>query len=158
MAEVVRAHYDDVWRFCARQLGDELASDAAQETFVTAQQRARTFQGRSALRTWLFGIALNHCRNLRRKGRSHASVDWLDGEPAPHRTEDEAIDRERLRAALRTLSQDHRDVVLLHEIEGLDYAEIGALLRVPAGTVKSRLHHAFRNLRHALQDGQDGPR
>lgn len=155
MAEVVRTHYEDVWRFCARQLGDEMASDAAQETFVTAQQRWRHFEGRSALKTWLFGIALNHCRNLGRKRRREEPIDWLEGTASPARPEDEAIDRERLRSALATLSQEHRDVVLLHEIEGFPYHEIGAMLRIPTGTVKSRLHHAFAHLRRALQAGEE---
>lgn len=155
MAEVVRTHYDDVWRFCARQLGDEMASDAAQETFLTAQQRLRQFEGRSALKTWLFGIALNHCRNLGRKRRREEPIDWLEERPAPNRPDDQAIDRERLRSALATLSREHREVVLLHEIEGFPYNEIGEMLRIPIGTVKSRLHHAFIHLRRSLQAGEE---
>ena len=60
------------------------------------------------------------------------------------------IDREALRKALRGLSDEHRDVVLLHEVEGLTYEEASTVLGIPVGTVKSRLHHAFLALRRAL--------
>ena len=60
------------------------------------------------------------------------------------------MDAHRLNLALRNLSEDHRQVVLLHELDGLTYEEIGQALGIPVGTVKSRLHHAFQNLRVAL--------
>jgi RNA polymerase sigma-70 factor (ECF subfamily) len=60
------------------------------------------------------------------------------------------VDRQALKDALSTLSEDHREVVLLHEVEGLTYQEAAEVLGVPEGTVKSRLHHAFLNLRRAL--------
>lgn len=152
MSEIVRSHYDAIWRFCARRLGPDRASDAAQETFLTAQSSLAKFRKGSELRTWLFGIALNHCRNLSRKYRIEAPFELSaaavsDGDP---------VDRMAVRIAISKLADRHRDVVLMHEIDGLSYAEIGALLRVPEGTVKSRLHNAFRQLRTQLQDkGKD---
>lgn len=157
MERIVRTHYDDVWRFCARRIGHDLAADAAQETFVTAQKRIDEFEGRSELKTWLFGIALNHCRNLHRKVRHEDPVEWLrtDGrEPAIDGLDSQIVDREALRTALAKLSDEHREVVLMHEIDGLTYQETADLLDIPVGTVKSRLHHAFANLRAALR-GQE---
>lgn len=154
LESIVRQHYDDVWRFCARRLGPDMASDAAQETFVTAQKRLKDFEGRSELRTWLFGIALNHCRNLARKRKPEIPVDWLmetPGEPIHDGIDQSIVDRESLRCALANLSTEHREVVLLHEIDGLTYQEAADLLGIPVGTVKSRLHHAFLNLRTALR-------
>lgn len=149
MARLVEAHYASVYRFCAHRLGPDLAADAAQETFVTATQRLHTFRGEAGLSTWLFGIAHNHCRNLSRRKRIE-TVDWLSESGPQHNPEGSLIDRQALRAALRRLSEEHREVVLLHEVEGLAYEEISQVLGVPVGTVKSRLHHAFLNLRRSL--------
>lgn len=164
MAKIVDSHYDAVYRFCARRIGPDSAQDAAQETFLTAQKRLKTFEGNSSLATWLFGIAHNHCRNIARKRKMEMASDtWLvdrdscsESESATnHETrtanhEQSIIDRHTLREALAKLSPDHREVVLLHEVEGLTYQEAADVLGVPEGTVKSRLHHAFLNLRRAL--------
>lgn len=157
MAQIVDRHYDAVYCFCARRLGPDLAQDAAQETFITAQKRLKSFGEVSALSTWLFGIAHNHCRNLSRKRKAEMAVcdSWLESEGsgpmAPSEDgEQNLVDREALRTALHRLSESHREVVLLHEVEGLTYEEAAEVLGVPAGTVKSRLHHAFQNLRMAL--------
>ncbi|MCW5937933.1 MAG: RNA polymerase sigma factor [Fimbriimonadaceae bacterium] len=151
LAFLIREHYARVYRFCARRLGDDLAQDAAQETFVTMQRGLRRFKGDSDFGTWLLGIARNHCRNLARKrGRDPLPLEpWFE---APTQDGAGPVEREALRQALASLSEDHREVVLLHEVEGLRYAEIAALLQVPEGTVKSRLHHAFLCLRRHLCD------
>ncbi|KXK20242.1 MAG: RNA polymerase sigma factor [Fimbriimonadaceae bacterium] len=159
MARIVDEHYDSVFRFCARRIGTDGAADAAQETFVTAQQRIRGFRGHSSLRTWLLGIALNHCRNLSRKlgpqmARFHPFEDET-GDPSSVDPTQVMIERETLRSAFEKLSEDHKEVVLLHEVEGLTYDEAAHVLGVPAGTVKSRLHHAFQNLRASLCDPQE---
>ncbi|MBI5707868.1 MAG: RNA polymerase sigma factor [Armatimonadetes bacterium] len=167
MARIVDRHYDAVFRFCARRIGADLAEDAAQETFISAQRRLRSFQGASSLSTWLFGIAHNHCRNLARKRktemlgawvsieRSEAAIDpslngAMDRGGARPQLESQLIDREALRVALSSLSADHREVVVLHEVEGLTYEEAAEVIGIPVGTVKSRLHHAFLKLREAL--------
>ena len=122
MARIVREHYSLVFRFCARRVGAELAQDAAQETFLTAHKSIRRFDGRSAFSTWLLGIAHNHCRNLSRKHGHEAA--WLDGiDKAMDSGERSLIDRHALREALAKLSPEHREAVLLHEIEGLTYDE-----------------------------------
>ena len=150
LRELVDAHYDDVYRFCARQVGQDSASDIAQETFLTMQKNIAKFEGRSTFRTWLFGIALNHSRGMQRtKGRETASLDdWIPASgPSPEET---VTTREVLRTALSNLTDEHREVVLLHEVEGLKYREIADLLSIPEGTVKSRLHHAFLQLRESI--------
>jgi RNA polymerase sigma-70 factor (ECF subfamily) len=153
MARLVDAHYDAVYRFCARRVGAQLAEDLAQETFIVAQRQLRNFESRSSLSTWLFGIAHNQVRNAVRK-RKLEPVDWtMDaGTTNPEST---LIDREALRKALGGLSEEHREVVLLHEVEGLSYDEAAEVLGIPPGTVKSRLHHAFLNLRRALGVGSE---
>lgn len=67
-----------------------------------------------------------------------------------HNPEGGLIDRQALRAAMQTLTAEHREVVLLHEVDGLTYEEAAKVLGIPVGTVKSRLHHAFLRLRATL--------
>lgn len=151
MAKIVAEHYPAVYRFCARRIGVELAQDAAQDTFVIAQKAIRRFDGRSKLSTWLFGIAHNACRNLARKRRSEMTYEhaWTL-EPQSANPEACLVDREALRKALLKLSPEHREAVVLHELEELTYEEAATILGVPVGTVKSRLFHAFAQLRRYL--------
>src|SRR4051794_40728150 len=67
IAEIARTHYDCVFRFCARRIGVDVAADAAQETFVTAQRVLGKYRGEAPLKTWLLGIAHNECRRIARK-------------------------------------------------------------------------------------------
>lgn len=150
---LVSENYARVYRFCARQVGSDDAADIAQETFVTMQKSLKRFNGKSSVTTWLLGIALNHCRNHRRKKENLnvAIHDWFDA--SGHSPESAVVDSVVLYKALEKLSHEHREVVLLHEIEELTYGEIAELTGVPEGTVKSRLHHAFQKLRTELCGG-----
>lgn len=153
MAEIVGVYYDAVYRFCAHRIGAQAAQDITQDTFVTAQKEMKRFEQRSSLKTWLLGIANNHCRAHSRR-RKLDSEAWLEdhavGSPEPN-----AIDRTVLVEALRSLSEAHREVVLLHEVEGLTYDEAAEVIGVPSGTVKSRLHHAFLQLRELLRECEE---
>ncbi len=145
------------------------AEDFAQETFVKALQSIDRFDGRSRLYTWLFRIAVNLVISARRRRfrmAGHAldaglddppRGDWrgLDSgrNPAAQAPDELAADHERHRIvleALAALDKDHRAVVVLRDIESLDYSEIAEILNVPAGTVKSRLHRARMSLRQRL--------
>ncbi|MCX7798785.1 MAG: RNA polymerase sigma factor [Fimbriimonadales bacterium] len=150
MADLVRRHYDAVYRFCARRVGAEAAKDVVQETFLAAQAALHKFRGDSSFEVWLFGIAHNQCRRvLRRSVRARTcSSAWRD---CPDGGEASWIDRHVLLEALRGLSSEHTEVVLLHEVEGLTYEEAARVLGIPAGTVKSRLHQAFQKLQRALR-------
>jgi RNA polymerase sigma-70 factor (ECF subfamily) len=158
ITEIAKQHYTMVYRFCARRVGVESAQDAAQDTFVTAQRVLKNFRGESTLRTWLLGIAHNECRRLSRNRRLEPpAIELCDVNPSEpaigdrqSAIENQMVDRHALTEALNRLSAEHREVVLLHEVEGLSYDEAAAVIGVPAGTVKSRLHHAFLNLRKFL--------
>lgn len=155
IAQAARDFYEPVFRFCARRVGPDLAQDAAQETFLTAHKAQGRFRGDSSLRTWLFGIAVNECRRLIRQKRVEPAtvplIELSSGDGGAS-----IIDRRDLQQALSKLSDDHRDVVVLHEIEGLTYEEAAKILAVPVGTVKSRLHHAFLQLRRTLDPTSEG--
>lgn len=152
LCELVNEHYARVYRFCARRLGDDLAQDAAQETFLTMQRTVKRYEGRSSFEVWLLGIANNHCRNLARKRRREpVSLDHaFEGSTRGH--EDGVVAGESLRCAMNSLSPEHRELVMLHEVEGLTYAEVAGVLEIPEGTVKSRLYYAFRQLRDAMTE------
>jgi RNA polymerase sigma-70 factor (ECF subfamily) len=155
--EIARDHYDAVYRFCARRVGPDRAADVAQDTFLTAQRALAKFRGESSVRTWVFGIALNECRRtLRRQPPECSVLDYAIESKAVEGGEEAIVNREVLRKALEELSEEHREVVLLHEMEGLTYEEAASVLGVPVGTVKSRLHHAFLNLRRAVTPAQGG--
>ena len=144
--QLAKEHYDAVFRFCSVRVGYHRAGDAAQETFLTAQKNLSKFRGDSKPLTWLIGIAFNECRRV---SRMHSAEDYVP-EFANSSPEGEIVDRELLRKALLTLTLEHRDVVLLHEIDGFTYEEIAVIVGVPVGTVKSRIFHAFSGLRKAL--------
>jgi len=150
MRKIVAEHYAAIYRFCARRLGPDLAEDAAQETFIMAYRTINRYDSACALRSWLFGIGLNVCRNLSRKRKVEIDIDNLWSLEGSSPTEDRIVDNEALRLALKGLSPEHLDVVILHELEGLTYDEAGVVLDSPSGTVKSRLHEAFKKLRAAM--------
>jgi RNA polymerase sigma-70 factor (ECF subfamily) len=152
LEEMARMHYADVFRFCARNLNAQMAEDATQDTFMIAMKQIKRFRGESELRTWLFGIAMNVCRNHRRKLRN--SLPLQDWDYLHDEIEDNMINAEVLRNAIAKLDDNHRDVVLLHEMEELTYEECAHILRIPVGTVKSRLYYAFRKLRELI-DGEN---
>jgi RNA polymerase sigma-70 factor, ECF subfamily len=155
LRKLVCEHYAQVFRFCARRIGQQAAADITQEVFLTMQQTIKRFESRSSFSTWLLGIANNHCRNHARK----AKAEWLPLETwfSPSVSfESQIINTEFINTALAKLSEEHREVIVLHELDGLTYPEIATLLKIPEGTVKSRLHHAFQQLRTTYAPQQEG--
>ena len=146
-------HYGFVFRFCARRIGAERAADAAQETFVTALRAVVNFRGDSEAKTWLLGIAHNECRRVVRRDRIADLALELDPEMvAKASSESQWINRTLLIEALHQLSAEHREAVVMKEVDGLTYEEIGLILGVPAGTVKSRVHFGMMKLRESLRE------
>ena len=136
--------------------GEADAEDLTQEIFVALHASLPKFRGEAALSTFIYRVAMNHCLKHRARQRPE-SVPYDDlplASPA-HQTPEHAAARGELastiEAALATLSTDHREVVVLHELHGLTYAECATALGVPIGTVKSRLFNAFKRLRGQLE-------
>lgn len=130
------------------------AEDLTQEIFVDLYRSLGSFRGDSALATWVYRVALNHCRKYAGRTRT-VTVPYDDtlSRPEEHGPAHHAARRElsdQVHAALDGLSPDHREVVILHELQEMTYRECAAVLQVPEGTVKSRLSYAFRRLRGAL--------
>ncbi len=130
------------------------ADDACQDAFVAAMERIDDCNDPARFGGWLLRIVRNRARNLLRF-HDVRRTDALDEQtaagsasPAAELERDEL--REQLRAALSELSETHREVVLLHDLEGWKHVEIAERLDLPAGTVRSHLHHARRRLREIL--------
>ncbi|MCS7224887.1 MAG: sigma-70 family RNA polymerase sigma factor [Armatimonadetes bacterium] len=151
---LVNRHYSRIYGLAYRFLGNrDEAADATQETFLKAFQQLSRFRGRSAFGTWLFRICVNCCQDILRKRREIA-VSQLDGnesedmsvwDPNEGNPDELISERERARAIQKALAQldpDFRQVLILCDMEGLTYSEVAEILRIPEGTVKSRLHRA----------------
>ena len=147
-AVVYEQHFDFVWR-SARRLGVPEASvdDVVQDVFVTVYRRLNEFEGRSQLKTWIFGI-LRHTISDLRRGQRRKPTSALDQEPADGRglsPQDAAVRTEGfklLHEALASLPDDQREVFVLAELEQLSSPEIASALDVNLNTVYSRLRAA----------------
>lgn len=150
------AHFPFVWR-SLRHLGvpEAALDDAAQDVFVVVHRRLADFEGRSTVRTWLFGIVLRIAKDHRRaRGRRgpHEALDPGLADPAPDPAE-QARSREavsRLEQVLLGLDADKRTVFVLAEVEGMTGKEIALALEIPENTVYSRLRAARRQFDEAV--------
>jgi RNA polymerase sigma-70 factor (ECF subfamily) len=154
--EVYEQHADFVWR-TLQHLGARSADleDLGQEVFITVHRKLSSFDGRSKLTTWLFGICLNLVRRQRR--RAYIRLEFLHAEPpervdpsTPEARYEEEEARRRLAALLEKLSPERRATFVLFEVEGATCEEIAELTSVPLGTVYSRLHSARKQVAAAV--------
>lgn len=161
--EIVLRHRDSVYRFVRARLGALRveAEDITQDVLVLAYRRLARFEGRSRLRTWILGVAVNVCRERRRAAASRPpGLDreveseplraLPDGSPGLEAALEKRELQEAVRSAIEALAPHHREAILLREIEGLSYEEMAELLEVPVGTVRSRLHNARAALAERL--------
>jgi RNA polymerase sigma-70 factor, ECF subfamily len=147
-------HTDTLYRFLLRLTGRAAdAEEGVQETWVRACRGLDRFAWRSALGTWLAGIAIRWWREERRRRGTNQDAAWdeafLDDAPAPPLGE-VAIDRIDLERALGELSLGYREAILLHDVYGHTHSEIAEMLDVDEGTSKSQLSRARRALRARL--------
>jgi RNA polymerase sigma-70 factor (ECF subfamily) len=174
---LVELHQDRVYGLLLRLTGSaEDAEDLAQECFLRACRALDQFQGGSAFYTWLYRIALNLARSGRRTERrrrekevpmaalasrtlrrADADGDGAEGievaaiQSGPGELAERREMVHKVREALDELSAEHREVVVLRDIEGLDYEEIAGLVGVSREAVKSRLHRARGELAARLK-------
>ena len=160
-ATVFDRHYDAIHRYLARRVGPDLADDLAAETFTEGfRARFRFDTTRPDARPWLFGIATNllrhHRRGEARRLRAYARLDRPADADGGFGGVEARLDAERagpaIADALTHLSAGDRDVLLLLAWADLRYEEIAVALRIPVGTVRSRLHRARRRVRELLGD------
>jgi RNA polymerase sigma-70 factor, ECF subfamily len=131
------------------------AEDVCQDAFVYAMGHIDDCRRPARFGAWLRQIVRSHARNHLRDGKRDrmVSLDAVDAPargPSPARSAERADLRERLLAALRTLPEERREVVLMHDLEGWTHREIAERLALPEGTVRSHLHLARKALRRLL--------
>ncbi|MGQ9671822.1 MAG: RNA polymerase sigma factor [Candidatus Aminicenantales bacterium] len=138
------------------------ADDLAQEVFIKAYYVLPKFKFRSEFGTWLYRVAINHIKDYLRKSKRHGLAVPLDDVPEikmaaenrPHEAEREEEKRRHLvRQALEKLPEKHRAILMLRDIQGLSYEEVGRILGLSPGTVDSRLFRARKRLMAIIKKG-----
>lgn len=169
--EIVETYQRRVFGICIGMLKDpDDSMDVSQEVFIKVYRYLENFNHQSSFYTWLYRITVNMCIDFIRKRRRSREVNYDDGilrdgevsgddEILPSRlgiNPDRVYGRKELRAkmleALESLSEKHRTILVLREVEGLSYEEIADVLQISKGTVMSRLYHARRYFQAAVKD------
>lgn len=161
-AELVETYQSKVIHISYSMLSDyEDACDAAQEVFVKVFRSADSFRGDSSLSTWIYRITKNVCMDFLRKRKEKTvsideekedapKYDIPDTEHSPEQITEKNEIKRLVREALMSLDNDSRLIITLFDIEGLRYEEIASVLKIPVGTVKSRLNRAREKLKKIL--------
>jgi len=166
--ELVRRYQERIYATVYHMTSNhEDASDLAQEAFIKAFQALKSFKGGSSFYTWVYRIAVNKTINFlkQRRNRMQMSLDDLDfnaehdpdlialiSEKTPRREINLTELQEKLNAAMQKLSEPHRLVVTLHDVQGLSHEEIAEIMDCNIGTVRSRLFYARQQLQAYLSD------
>ncbi len=174
--QLVERYQRKVYSLCFGMVHNrEDALDLTQEAFVKVHRYLDQFQGDSSFYTWLYRIAANLAiDHLRREAKRRGQADYDDAidhtqpdqgdfplvSPSATETPSRTLQRKELAQqigkALDVLSHNHREILLLREVDGLSYTELAEVLKIHKGTVMSRLHHARRNFQAAIEDYLDG--
>jgi RNA polymerase sigma-70 factor (ECF subfamily) len=166
--ELVQRYYKKIYALLYNMTSNkEDAEDLIQEVFVKAYSALARFKGDSSFYTWVYRIAVNRAINYvkRRNKRAGPSLDNVDSgierdksyvelsaKESPFRDATLSELQEKLNSALQKLSDKHRVVVVMHDIEGVPHDEIAQVLGVSSGTVRSRLFYARQILQSELAD------
>ena len=154
-----------VYAVCFHMMGNrEDAQDCAQETMLRAFRSFASFRGEASFSTWITRIAMNACTDALRKRRDAVSLDALredqgfdppDGAPTAYARLEERERLRLLREGLDLLAPDLRQMIVLRDMQGRSYEEIGEILGVPLGTVKSRVSRAREKLSVILKKSSE---
>jgi RNA polymerase sigma-70 factor (ECF subfamily) len=159
---LVRAYEPAGLRLAVAMMGNaEDAQDALQEAFIKTYDTLHRFDLRRPFGPWFFQILRNQCRDMLRSRAAKFRMEAIDGkvedtpsdvEQGPERSRQRNAARELLWKGLGQIGTEHREILVLKELEGFRYGEIAQILEIPEGTVASRLFHARQALRDALQE------
>ena len=160
--QLVQRYQDRLYNTMVHVVGNaDDARDVVQEAFIQAFVKLETFQHNSAFYTWLYRIAFNAAASLSRRRRRSFSVEQareatgqepVDGRAGPSEQLERLERCRQVHQALAALSEEHRAVLVLREMDGCCYETIAAMLVLPIGTVRSRLHRARLQLREQLKE------
>lgn len=160
-AQLVRLHENKVYHLALRMCGNpEDATDVAQEAFLAAWRGLPNFRGEAGFSTWLYRLvnnaAIDHLRKTKKQrgdvslDDEESHVDTPDTGPGPQEAAESGELRQAVAEGLNRLGEDHRQVLVLREVQQLSYEEIAGVLGLDLGTVKSRLSRARNALRKIL--------
>ena len=161
--ELVRKYQNRLFNGMVHMLRNEAeAEDVVQDAFILALTRLETFHGNSAFFTWLYRIAYNVAVSKIRRRKPTVSLtandnddsrsfDFEGNAPPPDDRMSRSEDVEQLQNAMGRLSEEHRTVLVLREMQQLDYDAISEVLELPIGTVRSRIHRAREQLKQQLE-------
>jgi len=169
-AEIVLTYQKKVYNIAFRMLGNrEEAKELSQEVFLTVLESIKGLKEAVKFESWLTQVTLNHCRNRWKylKRRQYFKTDSLDD---PIETEDGEMERQVfdpsdnpethfekkmirqfVQRGLMKLKEDQREMIVLRDLQGFSYEEIGKMFSLPEGTIKSRLHRARMDLKEILE-------
>ena len=159
-AVLVRKYQERIRGYCLWTLRNAAeADDAAQEVFIKAYRGLGSFRGAAGFSTWLYRIAVNHCRDVIRKAARNRTQSWdelreREGEAAEaliSRPEPLLERRRQLREALALLPEDYRTILILREAEGLSYEELAEFLHCSLDAVKGKLKRARLRLEEKVR-------
>ena len=155
--QLVAAYRDQVFRLALRMCGNEAdADEVAQEAFLSAWKALPNFRGDSRFSTWLYQLTSHAAIDLMRslsfvnEDDESCELDRPDPAPGPQQQAEQSETRQAVRDAIGQLSPEYRQIVVLRFLQELSYEEIGAVLKLPPGTVKSRLNRAKSQLKGIL--------
>jgi RNA polymerase sigma-70 factor (ECF subfamily) len=157
--QVYDAHATRLYNLAYRMSGTAAeAEDVLQEIFLQAYRKLPSFRGQSSLGTWLYRMGINLCldRVRSRQGRMERATVGLEDErdvvaaPIARRRSDAVLDRLDLEKAIEQLPASYKAAFLLHDVEGFEHREVGAMLGIAEGTSKSLVHKARLRLRALL--------
>lgn len=169
--QLVRRYENKVYTVAYRFLGNHAdASDLAQDTFLRLYHALPSFRGESSFMTWLYRITANACRDeIRRRQRYHFMS--LDNEtanngnhimsrvsgltPSPEEVVEQKEFNDMVQQCINTLTQEHRLILVMREVQGLSYDEIADILKCSLGTVKSRLSRARQAFKEIFNDRRE---
>jgi RNA polymerase sigma-70 factor (ECF subfamily) len=162
--ELYRAHAGKLFSVACRMVGNPAdAEDLLQEIFLAAHRKLDGFRGESALGTWLYRLATNHCLDYLRSraARTNQLTDGLDDEPGRYETgraglAEQAVTKMDLERALAQLPEGCRAAFVLHDVQGLEHREVAQALGIAEGTSKSQVHKARLRLRSLLLKEKNG--
>jgi RNA polymerase sigma-70 factor (ECF subfamily) len=154
---LLRRHHDRVYALCRRMTGNDAdALDATQEALLAVCRGLARFDGRSSFTTWLYRVSTNACLDeLRRRSRRPVPIERDDTVPTGTDVPSDVAHRVDLDAALAALPDEFRVAVVLRDLCELDYAEIAEVLRIPPGTVRSRIARGRAALAQRLGNQTD---
>jgi len=169
--QLIEGYQRKIFNIALRIVGNyDDAGDLAQEVLIRIYKSIRNFKEQSSFSTWVYRITTNVCLDeiRKRKNRKVISLDeelkFDDGEmsrqiasddPLPEDTAERSELREIVNNAINSLSEEHRVVIILRDIQGFSYEEIAEMVKCPEGTIKSRINRARQALRNILQEKRE---